>query len=265
MKKLLTSLLLVGSMALVGCDTVKPGQVGVLVENYGQNPSTDYSVVTGKVWTATPSTSLYILPANEQRSVIETPIKVKSANNADLEIIPRYSYRINPKKATIVVQQHAKFIGEAGDLKEVENQALDPAITDVVRTIISNTSSEEIIGVGGNKVFNDTARKLIAEEFDRRGLVLLSFSAVVELPKAVKDSINAENTANSKTKTLDAEIEQAKKQLALTRIQAETRQISGSAITQQEIEMALIAKWNGQVPETYAGGNTNVLQMLKGQ
>lgn len=70
MKKLLTSLLLVGSMALVGCDTVKPGQVGVLVENYGQNPSTDYSVVTGKVWTATPSTSLYILPANEQRSVI---------------------------------------------------------------------------------------------------------------------------------------------------------------------------------------------------
>lgn len=265
MKKLLTAALLVGSMALVGCDTVKPGQIGVLIENHGKDVEKDYKIATGRVWTAAPGTSLYLLPTNEQRSSIETPIRVKSANNADLDIVPRYSYRINPQKATIVIRQHAKFIGEAGDLKEVEKQALEPAITDVVRGIIEATSSEDLIGVGGNKKFNDEARKRIAAEFDRRGLVLLSFSAVIELPEAVKKSINAENTATSKTKTLDAEIEQAKKQLDLERIQAEARQVSGNAITEKEIEMALIKQWDGKLPETYAGPDFNILQMLKGK
>ena len=39
------------------------------MQNYGKNPSEDYSVVSGKVITAAPGTTLYKLPAYEQRNV----------------------------------------------------------------------------------------------------------------------------------------------------------------------------------------------------
>lgn len=246
-----TILMLFVFSGLTACDRVKPGQLGVLVQNYGKNPSEDYSVVSGKVITAAPGTTLYKLPAYEQRNEFEAPIIVKSSDGTQLSIKPRYSYRIDPAQATKVIRQYSGVITNGSDLKEVEKKALDPAITDVVRDIIGRTTSTDIMNTGGNTGFNDQARTQITLAFKERGFILESFSTVLDYSESVKASIDARNKANSEINTLDSKIEQARKETELAKLEAVNTITKSEAITEQQIQIELISKWNGQLPATY--------------
>lgn len=247
----ITILMLFISVGLTACDRVKPGQLGVLVENYGKDPTRDYNLVAGKVVTAAPGTTLYKLPAYEQRNEFEEPIIVKSADGTQLSIKPRYSYRIDPAQATKVIRQYSGVITKGSDLKEVEKKALDPAVTDVVRDIISRTTSTDIMNTGGNTGFNDQARKQITTAFKERGFILESFSTVLDYSESVKASIDARNKANSEINTLDSKIQQARKETELAKLEAVNTITKSEAITEQQIQMELISKWNGQLPTTY--------------
>ena len=259
----ITILMLFISIGLTACDRVKPGQLGVLVENYGKDPTRDYNLVAGAVVTAAPGTTLYKLPAYEQRNEFEEPIIVKSADGTQLSIKPRYSYRIDPAQATKVIRQYSGVITKGSDLKEVEKKALDPAVTDVVRDIISRTTSTDIMNTGGNTGFNDQARKQITTAFKERGFILESFSTVLDYSESVKASIDARNKANSEINTLDSKIQQARKETELAKLEAVNTITKSQAITEQQIQMELISKWNGQLPTTYiCNDKSSALNML---
>ena len=55
--KILAIAATMSAVMLTGCDRVAPNEIGVLVQNYGKNPETDYSVTSGKVVTASPGTT----------------------------------------------------------------------------------------------------------------------------------------------------------------------------------------------------------------
>lgn len=257
MIKSLKNILVVASIALasvsfIGCtDRVQPNEIGVLVENYGKDPDKDYSITSGKVITAALGTTLYKLPAYEQRSQFEKPIVNKSSDGTEFSVTPRYSYRIDSNKATRVVREHSKIFNEGNDLKEVERRSLDPAVTDVVRDIIGKTTSTELMSTGGNTKFNEDTRRQIKQAFAERGFTLLSFSTVLDYSSSVKASIDARNRANSEISTLDSKILQAEKQAKLAKIEAENNIVTGQAITDQELKKLLIEKWDGQLPTTY--------------
>ena len=254
---LVVSLISVASLSFVGCDRVQPNEIGVLVQNYGKDPAKDYTITAGKVVTASPGTTLYKLPAYEQRSQFEKPIVNKSSDGTEFSVTPRYSYRINPEQATRVVREHSKVFNEGNDLKEVERRSLDPAVTDVVRDIIGKTTSGELMNAGGNTKFNEDTRRKITQAFAERGFTLLSFSTVLDYSSSVKSSIDARNRANSEISTLDSKILQAEKQAKLAEIEAKTSVVTGEAITDQELQKALIAKWDGQLPSTYICDDKN--------
>lgn len=259
------------SFSFVGCaftDRVEPNEIGVLVQNYGKDPSKDYSITSGKVITAAWGTTLYKLPAYEQRSQFEKPIVNKSSDGTEFSVTPRYSYRINPEQATRVVREHSKIFKAGNDLRTVERLSLDPAVSDVVRDIIGKTTSTALMTTGGNTNFNEEARSKITKAFSDRGFTLISFSTILDYSSSVKASIDARNRANSEISTLDSKILQAEKQAKLAEIEAKTNIVTGQAITDQELKKALIDKWNGQLPSTYICDDDNKTPLnlvLKGQ
>lgn len=253
LKKIVLGLFLGSSLVLTtGCsERVEPNELGILVENFGKNPTQDYSLVSGKVYTIAYGTTLYKLPAYEQRNQFSTPIISKSSDSTQFSVIPRFSYRIDPKKATTVVREHSKIFNEGDDLKEVEKRSLQPVITDIVTEVIRNTTSKDLMEEGGNTAFNKETRKRVEKAFNERGFSLLSFSTTLDYSESVKKSIDARNKANSEIATLDSKIEQAEKEKLLNKIEADSNLIRGHAITDQELKEKLIEKWDGTLPSTY--------------
>lgn len=257
--KSLTIALALTAVALTGCDRVAPNEIGVLVQNYGKNPEKDYSITSGKVVTASPGTTLYKIPGYEQRNELDSPIANKSSDGTEFTVKTRYSYKVNPVSATKVVREYAQIFKEGGDLKEVEGKALDPTITDITREIIMNASSSELMAEGGNAKFTGEARKRIEKAFADRGFVLMSFSTVLDYSASVKASIDARNQANSQVATLDSQILKARKENELAQIAAQTTVVNGQAITEQQLRMAWIEKWDGKLPETVMTNNPNAM------
>lgn len=257
--KTLTIALAISAMALTGCDRVAPNEIGVLVQNYGKNPEKDYSITSGKVVTAAPGTTLYKIPGYEQRNEIDSSITNKSSDGTEFSVKTRYSYRVNPEAATKVVKEYSQIFKQGGDLKEVELKALDPTITDIVRDIIMNSSSAELMAEGGNAKFTGEARSRIEKAFADRGFVLMSFSTVLDYSASVKASIDARNQANSQVATLDSQILKAKKENELAQIAAQTTITNGEAITEQQIRLEWIRKWDGKLPTTVVTDNPSAM------
>lgn len=260
MKKLLTAAIVISSLAFTGCDRVAPNEIGVVVTNYGKDVNKDYAVATGRVWTMSPGTDLYTLPIYEQRNAVDSAITNKAADGTEFLVKPRYSYKIDSAQATTVVRQYSKIIKSEGvaSLAAVEESALVPAITDIVRDVIQGTTSEDLMRSGGNAKFNEEVRKRVKEEFQRRGFVLLSFSTILEYSAAVKKDIDSRNQAKSQVATLDSQIERAKKERELAEIQAETRKTTFNAVTDQELKKLAIEKWDGKLPSTSLTGDVPV-------
>ena len=115
---------------------------------------------------------------------------------------------------------------------------------------------------GGNAGFTDEARKRIEKAFADRGFILMSFSTVLDYSASVKASIDARNQANSQVATLDSQIIKAKKENELAQIAAQTTVVNGEAITEQQLRMAWIEKWDGKLPETIVTDNPNTFLNL---
>lgn len=266
LKKLFVSALACAALSLSGCyERVNPNEYGILVENHGKDPSKDYSVVSGKVATYPIGTTLYRIPAYEQRSQFESPIINKSADGTEFSVTPRFSYRIDPKKATKVVREHSTLLSAGDGLKGVEERSLNPAVVDVVRAIIENTTSEELMKASGNAVFNTKARDNIQKAFADRGFELLSFSTILDYSSSVKKSIETRNAANSQLATLESQILKAEKEVKLAEIETTKKQKENEAITPEKIQMELINKWDGKLPETFIcdnGGKSPITMML---
>lgn len=252
MKKLLIAALVSSTMLVSACSRVAPNEVGVLVTNYGKDVAKDYEIVTGRVITASPGSDLYTLPIYEQRNTVEEGLTNKASDGTEFTVKPRYSYRIDPDQAKMVIRQYSKLIKDSSGtpLAPIEKQALEPTITDVVREVVQSSSSDQLMATGGNTEFNSKVKTAVTQRFKERGFILMSFSTVLDYSPTVKASIDARNQANSQVATLDSQIVQARKQNELAQIQAETRKTTNQAITDQELKKLAIDKWDGKLPTT---------------
>ena len=85
---------------------------------------------------------------------------------------------------------------------------------------------------------------------------------MLDYSSSVKASIDARNQANSEISTLDSKILQAEKQATLSKLQAQNNQVVGQAITEQELRMAWINKWDGKLPDTVVTSDSKTLMQI---
>lgn len=246
MKKLIYFLLL--SVVFISCERVAPNYAGVLMESYGKNGKSDFSIQTGRVNVMSPGTELFQVPLFDQRGEFETAVTLKAADNTQFSARPTYSYKVIKERAVDVVFDN-KQIGSGDDfMRSLEDNILEPRIYDLIKEESRKYATDTLMANGGSLKFEKTLEALVEAEFLKRGLDLQTFSAQLEFSDKVKEKIDTRNEVNTNISVLDQQIEEQKKRNELATLKAEENRRLSSGITPQLLKQQFIEKWDGKTP-----------------
>lgn len=215
--------------------TVKSGEVGLKVR-FGK--ITDSSITEGVN---------FKFPYIER--IVKVNIKVQKAELAvegstkDLQTVNTnvaVNYRIDPEKAIYLY----KTVGNS-----YEEIVLIPAIKESIKSAIAQYNAEEI--TTNRTVVSESCLKAIQSKVEKYGIViedfnLTDFSFSEEYTKAIEEKQVAEQ--NLEKAKLEAEAKVAKAQG-----EADANNLLEQTLTDEILMEKFIEKWNGELPDTYAG------------
>ena len=231
------------------CDRVAPNYAGVLMENYGKNGKSDFTIVTGKVWTAAPGTELFQTPLFDQRGGFSDSLNLKASDNTQFTAQPSYSFKVIKDRAIDVVFDN-KHLDESGDdfIQSLEDNILEPRIYDLIKEESRKYKTDELMADGGSLLFEKNLEKIIKEEFNKRGLQLISFSAQLNFSDKVTEKIDNRNEVNTNISVLDQKIAEQKKLNELEALKTEQMIIASRGLTNAVLYNKFIEKWDGKSP-----------------
>lgn len=242
------------SMALLAsCMRVAPNYAGVLMENYGKNGKSDFSIRTGRVSVIEPGTELFQVPLFDQRGDFTEPVTLKAADNTEFKARPAYSYRVIKERAIDVVFDNKHIgIGNVDSGKEfmrsLEDNILEPRIYDLIKEESRKFKTDSLMADGGSLTFEKRLEQIVEKEFEKRGLQLLTFSAQLEFSEKVREKIDNRNEVNTNISVLDQQIEEQKKINELERLKTEQAIIQSKGLTKEILYKQFIDKWDGKTP-----------------
>lgn len=239
--------------SFASCTRVEPNYAGVLMENYGRDGKSDFSIVTGKVSVLAPGTELYQVPLFEQRGGFDKPITLKAADNTEFTANPVYSYKVEKSRAIDVVfdNKHVGRSDNAGEnqdafLEAVEDNVIEPRIYDLAKEESRKYKTDTLMADGGSLLFEKELESIVREELEARGFKLMSFSAQLEFSDKVREKIDSRNEVNTNISVLDQQIEEQKKRNELERLKTEQALIQSQGLTKEILYKQFIDKWDGK-------------------
>ena len=236
------------------CERVAPNYAGVLMENYGRDGKSDFSIVTGKVSVAAPGTELFQVPLFEQRGAFDSPITLKATDNTEFTAQPVYSYRVEKNRAIDIVFDNKHIDraytekGKDGFMLSLEDNILEPRIYDLIKEESRKYKTDTLMADGGSLAFEKSLEEIVRREFQERGLELKSFSAQLEFSDKVREKIDSRNEVNTNISVLDQQIEEQKKRNELERLKTEQALIQSQGLTKEILYKQFIDKWDGKTP-----------------
>lgn len=222
--------LFVLSMVFSSCERVAPNFVGVLMEHYGKNGKSDFSLQVGRVPTWQPGTELFQVPLWEQRADFgDRILHLKAADNTEFTSKPLYSYKIIKERAIDVVFDN-KQLGSGDDfVKSLEDNILESKIYDIMKEESRKYSTDALMEtrklpdgslISGSLEFENNVQEIIKKEFEARGLELITFSCQLEFTDAVKQKIDKRNEVNTNISVIDQQIAEQRKKNELAELKA---------------------------------------------
>lgn len=268
MKKTFMSLLFALTIALTftSCERVAPNYVGVLMENYGKDGKSDFSLVKGRVSTWSPGTELFQVPLFEQRASFDDNdsklLHLKASDNTEFTSKPIYSFTVIEKRAVDVVFEN-KHLGSGEDfMSALENNILETKIYDIMKEESRKYTTDELMANGGSLKFEETVQKIVGDEFEKKGLKLMTFSCQLDFSAKVKAKIDSRNEVNTNITVLDQEIAEQKKLNELEELRSQQNIIRSRGLTPQLLQEAAIEKWSGNLPTTWSGKELPFIKSL---
>lgn len=267
MKNLVVVIL--GVVLLTSCERVAPNYYGVLMENYGKSGKADYAKQQGRVFTASPGSELFQVPAWEQRGKFTNDegndriLSINAADNTAFSSKPLYSYKVIPDKVVDVVFQNAR-LGSGDDfMNALQDNVLEPRIYDIIKEASRSYTTESLMANGGSLKFERYVQDIVKKEFEKSGLELISFSLNLDFSKKVKDKIDSRNEVNTNVSVLDQQIIEQRKRNELEMLKTEQAVIRSRGLTQEILQERAINRWNGVLPSTFAGNNLPFVKTIK--
>ena len=248
--KYAVALVAVGLFA--SCERVAPNYAGVLMENYGKEGKEDFSIVSGKVSTWEPGSELFQVPLFDQRGEFTNPVVLKAADNTEFTARPAYSYKVIKNRAIDVVFDNKHIDnaetegGKDGFMQSLEDNILEPRIYDLTKEESRKYKTDSLMADGGSLVFEKNLEQIVHDEFEKRGLELLTFSAQLEFSDKVREKIDSRNEVNTNISVLDQQIEEQKKRNELERLRTEQALIQSQGLTKEILYKQFIDKWDGK-------------------
>ena len=220
--------------------------VGVLQESWGKNGKSDFSIVAGRVWVASPGTELFQVPLFDQRGQWDEPMHLKAADNTEFTAKPTYSYKVIRERAIDIVFDNKHIGSGEGFMRSLEDNILEPRIRDLIKEESRKYKTDSLMADGGSLMFEKRVEKIVEEEFEKRGLQLISFSSQLEFSQKVKDKIDSRNEVNTNLSVLDQQIAEQKKRNELEELKTQQAIIKSRGLTKEILQQQFIEKWDGK-------------------
>ncbi len=252
-------------LGLAACGQVKPGHVGIKVNNFGSNAGVQQETL-GVGWYFTPfgthieeypvftNTYTYSASSTEGRAVDEAFVfqdKSGLGLSADIAV----SYSVDPAKASILFQKYRT------DTDGLIAGPMRNAIRDSLVTRAAQLNVDEIYGPRKAELLN-TVQRDVQNFFAPYGLRVerLFWAGNVRVPDTVLTQINARIAneqealaAQAKVATVQAQAQQA---IAEAQGKAQALNVEGAAIraNPEVLRIRAIEKWDGKLPQVTSGG-----------
>lgn len=249
----LTIIVIIGLFAIItlfsSFKTVKSGEVGLKVR-FGK--IVDSKLTEGFNFKIPYIEKIVKVNIKTQKEEITTESSTKDMQT--VQTILAVNFRVEKDSAVSLY----KTVGN-----NYKQTILIPAIQESVKSAMSKYSAEEVI-TKRNEV-SDDCLKTLQEKVEKYGIVIQDFNIIdLSFSQAYKQAVEEKTIAEQKVLTAQQNLERAKVENEQKLLEAETtRQVNellNQTITDDILAKQFIEKWDGHLPETYAGGD--ILKMF---
>jgi regulator of protease activity HflC (stomatin/prohibitin superfamily) len=247
-------------------ENIDAGNVGIKINLYGSEKGVDnITLVTGRVWYNTWTTKIIEFPTYTQ-SVDYEPFVITTKDAAEFKVDPKLNYHISPEKVPQIYRQYRRPLGE------IQQGFMKNTIYDAYRIVANSFTSDSVMS--NREVFEDRVQNVLTKTLGRDGFVYDQLTSAITPPPSLRQMIDEKNTsiqarlkaenmakqAEAEAKVIIARAEgQAKATLIKARAEAEANQLRQKTLTPLLIQQEWVAKWNGILPTTNAGGASLML------
>ena len=263
------ALMVVAMGALVACDYVPAGNVGVKVNLLGGDKGVETEVLpVGRYWIGI-NEELYVFPTFMQNYVWtkdptegsqnDESISFQTADgmtaNADIGI----SYSIDPEKVSMIFQTYRRGV------EEITDTFLRNMVRDALVKQASNKPIEYVYGAGKAELIA-AVQKDVADQVAPIGIKIdkIYWIGEIRLPAVVLDSINNKNAATQMAQQRQNEVAQAKAEadkkiedargtaesiLRVAEAQAKANRLLADSLSPEFVQYQAITKWDGILPK----------------
>jgi regulator of protease activity HflC (stomatin/prohibitin superfamily) len=268
------SFIAVAVMVLAACTTVKPGYVGIKVNNFGSNKGvSDLPIVTGLVMYNPMSTDVYEFPTFIQTIKWSSTDEGNKGVDESLTFNSREGATVKVDVGLSVAFQRDSVPAVFVEFRKPPEEIIDGYVRNRVREAFSVRASKmavtDIFGAGKSSLIDSVSADL-KRDLGKKGILIDNVSVIgkMHVDPAVEASINAVLTAaqrsieaENKVKQAQAEAEQA---VATSRGDSASAVIEASgkaqanvilarSVSPELVEYQKIQKWNGELPQVSGG------------
>lgn len=253
---------------MTSCERVAPNFQGVLMENFGKNGKSDFSLQKGRVWTLAPGTELFQVPLWEQRGEFknedgtEKILHLKSADNTEFSLRPMYSFTAIENRCVDIVFQNKQLGTDDNFMVALMDNILETKIYDIMKEVSKTYTTQALMETitfpdgtttSGSLKYEKSVQEILTKEFENKGLKLETFSCQLEFTAAVTAKIDNRNEVNTNISVIEQKIVEQTKQLELSRITAEIEMIplvvaKKNGVLDEYITLKTVEAWGGKQP-----------------
>jgi len=251
------------------CARIDAGNVGIKVNMYGDDKGVDeITEVTGWAFYSPFSQRVYEFPIYVQHKEYskEESFVVNSKDGSEFHVSPIINYSIKRDKVPYIFSKYRR------SLEDIERGFLKTSVYDAFRLATNKYTADELIS--NRQLYEIEVRKILEHDLLKEGFIISQFTSNLVYPETFKQAIEAKNNAvqsalmaENKVKQAEAEAKikvataegNAKSMLTEARAEAESNKLRQSTLTPLLIQQQWIEKWNGTLPSTVLGSNTNTM------
>lgn len=272
-----------------GCETVKPGYVGLMVPLYGsKGDKTEYKTVYGRVWYNQFYNDIYTFPIFMQQVVWshdesdgipgDQSITFNTSEGKSINCDVAFAYQIKEEAVPKIFREQRR------EIEDITNGYLRSKVRDAFVQFAGKAQVHEIMGIGKEAFLGEVKKDLIAE-LEPKGYVIDMISIVGEMRVDAKVTEAISNTiaqqqkaveADAKVKQSEAEARQAvavakgkadaeiaeaegksKARLMIAEAESKANDLLQKSLSPAVLQYQAMKVWDGKLP-TMLGGATPI-------
>ena len=262
-------------LLLTSVSKINPGEIGIVVNPFGESKGVEKKEITIGVHFLAPWKSVYKFPTYEQNHqwVDKEMFTFQTSEGLPVRAEIGISYHLEQNRIHELFGKYRKGMGEITELY-VRN-----ILRDNLNKLSSKMNIEDLFAEKKESFFNQV-HKNVNDELEAVGINISHVYIIGKLnvPDVVTEALNRKIEATQKAQQRENELREseaeAKKIVAKAKGEAESLIIDAESkaksnalinksLTPELLKWKHIEKWDGKLPSTVAGSDSNILLNIK--